>query len=145
MEAPAASMANAITLTFTINKGDKVRVNSVNISGNDHVTELKLKKQMKGTKEMTRITLFPLSVKNPFGDTTHNTMSFKEYMSDMGFLSVTKTRQVLDPYFRFKMFSSAKFSEKKFDEDKEKVLDYYNSSTVYDQSNAVLATFGKFQ
>ena len=126
-EAPAINAPNSITLTFTINKGDKVRVNSINFSGNDHVTELKLKKQMKGTKEMTRITLFPVKMPNPFGDTTKNTMSFKEYVSDMGFLSITKTRQVLDPYFRFKAFSSSKYSEKKYEEDKEKVLEYYNS------------------
>ena len=126
-EENSLSMANAINLTFTITKGEKVRVNSINFSGNNNVTELKLKKQMKGTKEMTRITLFPLPVKNPFGDTAKNTMTFKEYIGDMGFLSITKTREVLDPYFRFKMFTSAKYSEKKFEEDKIKVREYYNS------------------
>ena len=132
-EEVAVNMANAINLTFTIDKGDKVRVNSINFSGNDHVAELKLKKQMKGTKEMTRVTLFPVSLKNPFGDTAHK-MTFKEYVSDMGFLSITKTRQVLDPYFRFKMFSSAKFSETKYEEDKQKVLEYYNSLGYRDAS-----------
>ena len=39
----------------------------------------------------------------------------------------SKTKNFLDPYFRFKLFSSAKFDAKKFDEDKEKLLDYYNS------------------
>ncbi len=125
-EESAGNMANSINLTFIINKGTKVRVNSINFSGNNNASELKLKKQMKGTKEMTRITLFPVNVKNPFGDTTHK-MTFKEYINDEGFLSITKTREVLDPYFRFKMFSSSKFSEKKYAEDKEKVLDYYNS------------------
>src|SRR6185436_13480544 len=100
----------------------KVKVNSVNFSGNDNVSELKLKKQMKGTKEMTRVTLFPVALKNPFGDSTHK-MTFKEYMDQMGFLSITKTREVLDPYFRFKFFSSAKYNEKKYEEDKEKVLE----------------------
>ena len=45
----------------------------------------------------------------------------------MGYLSPTKTRDFIDPYFRFKLFSSAKFNEKKYIEDKEKILNYYNS------------------
>ena len=45
---------------------------------------------------------------------------FKEYMKDWGFLSFSKTKEVLDPYFRFKLFSSAKFNPEKYEEDKEK-------------------------
>ncbi len=120
-----ANLNNAISLTFFINKGNKVRVNSVNISGNETVEEQKLKKQMKGTKEMSRFTLYPVSVISPYGDSAKKT-SFKEYISDLGFLSISKTKQAIDPYFRFKL-SSAKFSEKKFVEDKEKLLDYYNA------------------
>ena len=33
----------------------------------------------------------------------------------------------MDPWFRFKLFASAKFDEKKYLEDKEKILQYYNS------------------
>ena len=59
-------------------------------------------------------------------------MSFKEYIDQQGFLSYTKTKEFLDPYFRFKLFSSAKFNEKKYKEDKEKILDYYNSQGYRD-------------
>jgi outer membrane protein assembly factor BamA len=38
--------------------------------------------------------------------------------------------------FRFKLFSSAKFNAKKYDEDKEKVLNYYNSVGFRDASIA---------
>ena len=125
------NLNNAESITFFIKKGNKVRVNSVNFSGNESVAEQKLKKQMKGTKEMTRVTLYPVTVPNPFGDSTRK-KSFKEYINDVGFLSLTKTRDILDPYFRFKMFSSAKFNEKKYGEDKEKVLDYLNSQGFRD-------------
>ncbi len=122
---------NSINLTFVIDKGTKVRVNSINFSGNKNITEMKLKKQMKGTKEMTRITLFPIKVPNPFGDSTSK-MTFKQYINDAGFLSISKTKEVLDPYFRFKLFSSSKYSEKKYEEDKQKVLEYYNSQGYRD-------------
>ncbi len=139
------ALNNAISLTFFINKGNKVRVNSINFSGNKSISEMKLKKQMKGTKEMTRATLYPIKVKSPYGDTTQR-ISFKEYIHDMGFLSISKTKEYIDPYFRFKFFSSAKFSDKKYGEDKEHILEYYNSqgyrdativgdTTIYDQNS----------
>lgn len=81
---------------------------------------------MKGTKEMNRITLFPITVKNPFGD-TESKQTFKDYIKDVGFMSLTKTRDYVDPYFRIRGFSGAKFNENKYIEDKEHVLDYYNS------------------
>lgn len=143
-EENSTTLANAISLTFVIDKGQKVRVNSIHFSGNSNVSESKLKKQMKGTKEMSRVTLYPVEMKNPYGDTSSK-MTFKEYINDAGFLSISKTKEYLDPYFRFKL-SSAKFSEKKYQEDKEHVLEYYNSqgyrdavivgdTTMYDQKN----------
>jgi outer membrane protein insertion porin family len=143
-EENSLTLSNGITLTFIIDKGEKVRVNSINFSGNNHIAEMKLKKQMKGTKEMMRMTLFPIAVQNPYGDSSQK-MTFKEYINDAGFLSISKTREYIDPYFRFKL-SSAKFNEKKYEEDKEHVLEYYNSqgyrdaeivgdTTVYDQKD----------
>ena len=121
-----AASNNAVALTFIIKKGNKVKVNSVNISGNESIAAQKIKKQMKSTKEMNRITLFPLVIKNPFGDTTSRP-AFKDYIKDVGFMSVTKTRDYVDPYLRIRGFSGAKFNEVKYVEDKEKMLDYYNS------------------
>ena len=139
-----AALNNAVSLTFFITKGNKVKVNSVNFSGNGTIAEQKLKKQMKGTKEMTRVTLYPITVKSPYNDTTKK-ITFKDYIHDAGFLSISKTKQYIDPYLRVKL-SSAKFSEKKFGEDKEHVLDYYNAqgyrdavivgdTSVYDEKN----------
>ncbi|MEI6949104.1 POTRA domain-containing protein [Paraflavisolibacter sp. H34] len=124
-EKPDPSVANTNSLTFYITKGKKVHVNELNFYGNEQVTDFKLKKQMKGTKEMTKITLHPVETSSSFG--TNDKYSFDQYLKDWGFLSFSKTRIFLDPYFRFKLFSSAKYDEKKYLEDKEKVLSYYNS------------------
>jgi len=120
------TLNNAVTLTFIIKKGHKVRVNSINFTGNENAAAQKLKKQMKGTKEMNRITLFPVVIKNPYGEPVVKS-EFKEYISDAGFLSVTKTLDYVDPFFRIRGFSAAKFNEKKYIDDKEQLLDYYNS------------------
>lgn len=124
-EKPDPSLVNSNALVFHISKGKKVRVNEVKLYGNTEVPDLKLKKQMKGTKEMTKITLFPTKTPSPYG--ADDPITFKEYVSDLGFLSLSKTKSFLDPYFRFKLFSSAKFDPKKYEEDKEKLLDEYNA------------------
>ncbi len=119
------SLTNAVLLTFVVDRKNKVKVNEILFGGNDNVTDAKLKKQMKGTKEMSRFTLNPVEVTNPFSN-TKNTLSFREYLKDNGYLSPSKTKELVDPYFRFKL-ASAKFNEKKYAEDKIKLVDYYNS------------------
>lgn len=111
-------------LTIHVTKGNKVKVNQISFFGNT-VDDAKLKKQMKGTKEMSRLTLFPANEAGGFGDPKKYT--FKDYVRDKGFLTYSQTKKVLDPYLRIKLFTSAKFNEKKFDEDKQSLLEYYNS------------------
>jgi outer membrane protein insertion porin family len=124
-EQPDPKLANHVALTFQIDKGAKARINEINFYGNENVPDIRLKKQMKGTKEMTKITVNPAADAGTYGK--NEQMSFREYLNDVGFLSLSKTKEFLDPYFRFKLFSSAKFNQKKYDEDKEKILEYYNS------------------
>ncbi len=122
-----AGATNGIAITFIIDKGKKVKVNSINFSDNMAIEDSKLKKQMKGTNEMTKITLFPVKVESPYGEDSTQTDKFKEYLKETGYLSPTKTKDYLEPYFRFKLFSSAKFNKVKYLEDKERLLNYYNS------------------
>ncbi len=131
VEQPAPGLTNGVVLTFYIDNGKKVRINSINFADNEEVTDAKLKKQMKGTKEMSRFTLFPDEVMSPYGDTTRS-KTFKDYLKETGYLFPSKTKDYLDPYFRFKLFAGAKFSEKKYTEDKTKVLDYYNAQGFRD-------------
>jgi len=118
--------ANAVNIVFVVNKNAKVRIKDIYFAGNESVSALRLKKQMKGTKEMSRFTLFPTTLGNVFDSGRTNKISFNEYLRTNGYLIPSKTKEVLDPYFRFKL-SSAKFNEKKYLEDKGHVLDYYNS------------------
>ena len=132
-EEKANGLANAEILTFIVDKGNKVKVNSLNFANNENIADGKLKKKMKGTKEMSRFTLYPQKYTSPYNDTTRS-VSFNNYLKEMGYLSFTKTKEVIDPYFRFKFFSSAKFNPVKYGEDKEKLLDYYNTQGFRDAS-----------
>jgi outer membrane protein insertion porin family len=128
----APAQPNYTVLVFTINKGSKIRVNNVNVFGNENVSDIRLKKQLKGTKEMSRFSLFASRDTAVYGYKPHK--PFKEYLKEKGYLSISKTKEFLDPYFRFKLFSSSKFNDKKFEEDKQKVLEYYNSQGFRDAS-----------
>jgi outer membrane protein insertion porin family len=118
------NVANSVNLTLYVTKGNKVRINQVNIFGNETVSETKLKKQLKGTKEALRMSIYPSDDKSVYG--TNKRLRFSDYVKQWGFLSPTKTLDFIDPYFRFKL-SSAKFNDKKYEEDKAKLLEYYNS------------------
>ncbi|ANH82659.1 hypothetical protein A8C56_18260 [Niabella ginsenosidivorans] len=121
---------NSNALTIKIDKGKKVKIDEINFFGNENVGSMKLKKQMKGTKEMTKMSLYPSRYVSPYGP--KQVYSFNEYMKEWGFLTGSKTLKVLDPYFRFKFFSSSKFNPKKYEEDKEKVLKYFNAKGYRD-------------
>lgn len=130
-EQPVPGLNNSVSLTFYIKKNNKVRINSINFSGNREFSDLKLKKKMKGTKEMTRLTLFPEKITSLYGDTTRD-LTFSHYLKERGYLKPSTTRDFIDPYFRFKLFSNSKFNQKKYGEDKEKILSFYNSEGYRD-------------
>ncbi|MEY3060479.1 MAG: hypothetical protein RL000_1831 [Bacteroidota bacterium] len=124
-EVPDPANADKVILNFNITKGNKVRISEIHFFGNSAVKQLQLKKKLKGIKESSRFTLFPDSVVSPYGEIPQLTK--KEFFKDKDYLKPSKIKDFLDPWFRFKLFSSAKFNEKKYIEDKEKILEYYNS------------------
>lgn len=115
---------NSVVLTFDINKGERTRINQINIAGNEIVADTRLKRTMKGTKEMPRISLHPADEISVY---EKNERSFSKYMNEFGFLSPSKTLEALDPYFRYTFFSASKFNEKKYESDKETMIAYYNT------------------
>jgi outer membrane protein insertion porin family len=124
-EIPDPNTPGRVILEFDINKGKKVKIDQVHFFGNNAVDELALKKKMKGTREMLKITMFPDSIWSPYNEDVKR-MTKREYLEQKGYLVPTKTLRYLEPYLRLK-FGNAKFNEKKYKEDKEKVLEYYNS------------------
>lgn len=124
-EKPDTYTPEKTVLTFNIVKGIKVRISDVFFFGNQAAAIPALKRKLKGTKEMTRITLHADSAMSPYG--LIKPYSAKEFIKNWGFLKPSHIRDFIDPWFRFKLLSSAKFDEKKYNEDKEKVLQYYNS------------------
>ncbi len=114
---------NNLLLEFVVDKGPKVRINNINFGGNV-IEEGELKKSLKEIHEKSRLTLFPINDRPMIVKTTPYT--FDEYLSEKGFLTVTKTKKVLNPYARIS-FSSSKFDPIKYEESKENLLNHYNA------------------
>lgn len=124
LEQKDTGTANSVGLLINVNKGSKVHVNQITFTGNDNATDTKLKGTMKGSKEMPRISLHPADNATVYGS---GERSFKKYLQNQGYLSLSKTLDALNPYFRWNIFAGSKFNPKKYEEDKNSVIAYYNS------------------
>lgn len=124
-ERPDTLLVNSVILTFDVEVGKKTRINQINFVGNEHAADSRLKRSMKGTKEAGRISLHRADDLSALGGDNHR--SFGKYLKNFGFLSVSKTLDALDPYFRPKFLKSSKFNREKFEEDKESIVAYYNT------------------
>lgn len=132
---------NSVALMINIDKGPRVRINQINIVGNEVVSDLRLKGKMKGTKEKARISLYPAYSYSLYGN---EPVTFRQYLNEQGYLYPSRTLEYLDPYLRYNIFSSSKFDRKKYREDKGAMLRYYNAvghrdatilrDTVYDNT-----------
>jgi outer membrane protein insertion porin family len=116
---------NSDILVYNVDRGNKVKIAEISFLDNNNVGDDKLKSQMKGTKEKSHLTFFPSKNRTVLDDTSRYT--FSNYIRDWGFLSPSKTKEVVEPYIKIKPFSSAKFDAKKYEDDKNKVVSYYNS------------------
>ena len=56
-EQDVSGIANAGSITFTINKGNKLRINYNHFAENETMSKATLKKQMKGKKVRTRMNI----------------------------------------------------------------------------------------
>lgn len=129
-ETPDPKNPNKTFFTFNVNTGRKIKIDNIHFFGNENVSEQQLKRQLKGTKEMSKVTLNPDEIISPYGEV--KTPSWSEFWKQKGYLHPTMIRDYVEPWFRFKMFANAKFNEKKYREDKEKVLAYLNSQGFRD-------------
>jgi outer membrane protein insertion porin family len=137
-----SSIANTVSLNFIVNRGTKVKIDNISFEGNS-IEAIALKKKMKDTKEQGRLRLsIP---KDTIGFIKYPTYTFDKYLKDKGYLTYCLTKKVLDPYIRFKPFVGAKFNAKKYADDKEKIVEFYNSIGYRDAAIARDTTYYNIQ
>ncbi len=116
---------NYISLVIDVDKNSKVRIGSININGNESLTDEQVRSAMRETKEMG--TFNPL---DPLGPLVVNTAT------DILRLKPLRALQGIEAYFtdnyRIRILKSSKFIEKNFDEDKVLIVNKYNSKGYRD-------------
>lgn len=81
---PDSSLANSVILNINIEKNDKVKIEEITFAGNDAISDGKLQKQMKNTKERKFYKIFTSSkfLKNGFED---DKKAIVNYYNSQGF------------------------------------------------------------
>lgn len=124
VEKPDTILVNSIVMEIRIDKGSKVKIGSIQFEGNEAVSNAKLRKKMKDTKEKVHLNVREIislkNIKAEIPDTTN-------FMDLLENLAPSKTMDYLADKARLNIFSSSKFLIKDYRADKENLINHYNS------------------
>ncbi len=111
---------NYVILDVKVDRGSRIRINEINIEGNEHVFDHKLKKSMKETVQKTKVNY--KAPKMIFNDLKNTNIPHA-----LGNVSWAAAMNYLDDKFKLRIFNSSKFQEDPYEADKEMLIAYYNS------------------
>jgi outer membrane protein insertion porin family len=109
-------------LRIDVDLKSKVKINEISFEGNNNISSGKLKKQLKKTHEYPRMSLHRALIYGLFHlklDSV-NKMNWRQF------------KENLDQYMKLNVFKSSKFIRTDYDEDKIKLIDYYNTQGYRD-------------
>ncbi len=116
---------NYIDMVININKGSKVKVGKINVTGNENLTEGQILSAMKETKQRGHFD--PLT---PLGPLVVNTVA------DVFTLHPLRAINGVEEYFydnyRPRIFKSSRYLESNFEADKKLIIEKYNSKGYRD-------------
>lgn len=123
------TLPNSVKLKFDVDTKGKVKINEVIVDGNQEIADRKVKGKLKGTKEHPRLHFF----REVYSRLTNTTpKSAKEAVFYRNPVSDQEVITYMNKNFKLNFFNGSKFVTKDFREDKEKVIDFYNSKGFRD-------------
>lgn len=102
----------------------KVRIHDVIFEGNKEISSSKLKKKLKKTKEHARITLHRAILGSILGFKPNHIKLNADSSQD---LSWREVKEFINDNVKLNVFATSKFIASEFEEDKLKLINYYNS------------------
>ncbi|MCB0486914.1 MAG: BamA/TamA family outer membrane protein [Cyclobacteriaceae bacterium] len=115
-----------VKLRIDIDIKSKVRVHDIIFEGNTNIASSKLKKKMKKTKENARITLHRTILGKVFGFKSRDVAEYVTTDSSRD-VSWREAKEFLNENVKLNIFATSKFIRSEYEEDKLKLIDYYNS------------------
>ena len=117
---------DGIRLRININPKSKVKINAITFTGNENIDDAALKRKMKKTKEHPRVVLHRTILKEVFG-------SPGKYLKAESEKTTWKdVKAFINDNLKLNLFSSSKFIRSDYDDDKQNVIEYYNSKGYRD-------------
>lgn len=123
------TLPNSVKIRFDVDPKSKVKINRINIYGNEEISDKKIKSKLKGTKEHPRLHFFR-ELASRLTNTTPK--SAKEAIVYRNVVSDEQVKEYFNQNFKLNFFSASKYVAKDFKEDKEKVIGYFNSQGYRD-------------
>ena len=119
-----------VRLKININMKSKVRINRIEVEGNNEISSSVLKKKLKKTKEHARFTLHRALI-NELVHIDGNKVKtfFKDSAQKTSWRSV---KEFINKNVKLNFFNGSKFIRAEYEEDKKKLLTYYNTQGYRD-------------
>ena len=118
-ETDSTFRVNSRKIVINVNKGEKVKINAVNFHGNESVSQSKLMRQMKDTREKLKFDIGEmLRGKDP------RKYSFARMLAN---ISPTYIFEYIDRYANLNFLKTSKFDKNDYEKDKEKLITMYNN------------------
>lgn len=116
-------MLNSRIVAIYIQKGLKVKINDIQFYGNENVTDSKIQRQMKDTKEKIK-----LDTKEIFAGKKNRKDPRKwNFARMLANLSPSVAYEYLDRFANINIFKASKFDAKAYEKDKDKIINMYNN------------------
>lgn len=119
-QVPDTTRANSVILIFDVDKKDRIKIYNIDIKGNRFLTEQKALRTFKNTKEKGVFRPFD-NIEVLIWNTITATLQFQ-------FDSLlSKAGEYVNENIKLRIFKSSKYIEDNFEEDKQNLIDKYNS------------------
>ncbi len=117
--------ANSVILFINVDRGRKIKINDIVFEGVENVYPRKLRKSMENTKSKSKIDR--KSPKKVWKD-----LGKSNIISTLANVSISDALNYFDDKVRLKIFSSSKFIKDDYEDDKKRVIEYYNTQGYRD-------------
>lgn len=123
------TIPNSVKLRFEVDPKTKVKINEIKVFGNEEISDYAVKSKLKKTHEYPRVSIF----KDLYSRATDaNVQDWKNTLFYTDSASEDDVKTYINKNFKLNFFAGSKFIPKEYRNDKDLVIDYYNSQGFRD-------------
>jgi outer membrane protein insertion porin family len=117
---------DGIRLRISVNPKSKVKINRISFEGNESLSDSKIKGKMKKTHEHARFSLHRTLLKEIFN------LNLREFFDSSRVVTTKGLKEFLADNIKPNVFAGSKFIKSDYEDDKKKIIDYYNTQGYRD-------------